>query len=566
MALLNYPQNFLDEQGNPKPGVYGPSPASIGLLSAGLGMLSAPTYSRVPGDMSGIGQGAMQGLQAYQNRMNQIMQQRQAYNQSLMQAQNQEMAKQRFQAEVDERKRLSAQRQRRVSQLPMLLEQIRNLGTPGIEQQVMGIQAMGDAGNIDGAYQAATNILGQKMPQKSELEYKEFGDNVIVIDKTTGKFVTQFNKANTSSGSSSGDNLTKGRMRSALFNADQNNDMDPLEYRQYYRTLQSDEAVKGTTTTAQGGTTLSQFSAALPGLPTPYEYALRNGIENPESIGISKEATLSSSLPGGGQKPLSATQSQEGRKLKQIGQAEEELNRLVEGGFDPTKMSIQAVLGFYTGALKQSPFTGDERSYEQVAEMGGAAIGYLFSGANVPREEMSRFRFVYYPIPGDSPADVARKKRARMSLIDYSNAMLPEEFRIKVKGLREEINNASDEEIQNPEKILEKTETITSNFSEISGNDAMSAAAEVAAELNLTPKEKPKRGIEKFPKSGKVSKVSVLPGDGISQILRAAGIKYTQPNIDEIIGYRLNKGRFNSDGTIKKSGGVIYIPKSIYRK
>ena len=560
MALLDYPQNFLDEKGNPKPGVFGPSPASMGLLSAGLGILASPEYTSRPQGLEPLGQAGLQGLQAYQNRLNQIQQQRQAYNQSLMQAQNQEMAKQRFQAEVDERKRLATQRERRVSQLPMLLEQIRNLGTPGIEQQVMGIQAMGDAGNIDGAYQAATNILGQRMPQKAELEYKEFGDNVIVIDKNTGKFVTQFNKANTSAASSSSDNLTTGRMRSALFKADQNNEMDPLVYRQYYRTLQSDDAVKGTTTTAQGGTTLSQFSPALPGLPTPYEYALRNGIEDPEKIGISKEATLSSSLPGGGQKPLSATQSQEGRKLSQIGQAEEELDRLVEGGFDPTKMNLQSVLGYYTGALKKSPFAGDERSFEQVAEMGGAAIGYLFSGANVPREEMSRFRFVYYPIPGDSPADVARKKRARMSLINYSNQMLPEQFRIKVKSLREDINNASDEEIQKPDKILDKTEEITSNFSEISGNDAMTAAAEVAAELNLPPKEKPKREVKRN-NAGRVYEVSVLPGDGASKILQAAGIKFSEDNIKALI--RANKKRFDKNRQLINSGGFLIIPKAI---
>ena len=170
MALLDYPQNFLDEQGNPKLGVYGPSPASIGLLSAGLGMLSAPTYSRVPGDMSGIGQGAMQGLQAYQNRMNQIQQQRQAYNQSLMQAQNQEMAKQRFQAEVDERKRLVAQRERRVSQLPMLLEQIRNLPIKGIDQTVAAIRAQAEAGDVAGAYNAATGVIQQKLPNQDPIQ------------------------------------------------------------------------------------------------------------------------------------------------------------------------------------------------------------------------------------------------------------------------------------------------------------------------------------------------------------------------------------------------------------
>jgi len=569
MALLGYPEHLLDEQGNPKPGVTGPSPASMGLLSAGLGMLSTPTYSRLPGDMSGIGQGAMQGLQAYQERLNQIQQQRKDYNQSLMQAQNQEMAKQRFGLEMGEAKRQQQLRDQKIKELPNLLQSLRQLGTPGIDRQIIGIESMARSGNVDGAYQAATNILSQKIPQKTELEYKEYGDNVLVIDKTTGKFVAQFNKGDSTS--PSGDNLTEGRLLNSLFRAAKNKDIEPIEYQQIYRAMQEKNSVKGTTTDATGGTTLSVYSAPIMGIPTPWEYAQSSGIEDPSSLGIQKSGAYSGSLPGGGQKPLSATQGQEGRKISQIAEAEVFYNELLEKGFDPSKMNATNVFGYYTGKLKSSPFTGDARSYEQIAEMGGASIGYLFSGANVPTEEMHRFRLVYYPIPGDSPSDIARKKRARLSLINYSNQLLPEEFQVKVSGLMNNIKKKTPKELTDPEaqnEILNETESLIPEPGSVEDDNAAEVAAEVAASLDLGSKkpEKPKRGIEKFQKSGKVSKVSVLPGDGISQILRAAGLKYTQPNIDEIVGYRLNKGRFNPDGTIKKSGGVIYIPKSIYRK
>ncbi len=110
--------------------------------------------------MSGIGQGAMQGLQAYQERLNQIQQQRKDYNQSLMQAQNQEMAKQRFGLEMGEAKRLEDRRKQMVSELPNLLEQMRSLPIPGIEQQIASIQAMANAGAPEKAYQARSNHHG----------------------------------------------------------------------------------------------------------------------------------------------------------------------------------------------------------------------------------------------------------------------------------------------------------------------------------------------------------------------------------------------------------------------
>jgi len=190
MALLDYPQNFLDEKGNPKPGVFGPSPASMGLLSAGLGILASPEYTSRPQGLEPLGQAGLQGLQAYQNRMNQIQQQRQAYNQSLMQAQNQEMAKQRFQAEVDERKRLAAQRERRVSQLPMLLEQIRNLPIKGIDQTVAAIRAQAEAGDVAGAYNAATGVIQQKLPNQDPIQTKQ-------IPGTQSMLVTQGNEYKT---------------------------------------------------------------------------------------------------------------------------------------------------------------------------------------------------------------------------------------------------------------------------------------------------------------------------------------------------------------------------------
>lgn len=548
MALLDYPQNFLDEQGNPKPGVYGPSPASIGLLSAGLGMLSAPTYSRVPGDMSGIGQGAMQGLQAYQNRMNQIMQQRQAYNQSLMQAQNQEMRKQQFQAQVDERKRLATQRERRKSQLPMLLEQIRNLGTPGIEQQVMGIQAMGDAGNIDGAYQAVTNILGQKIPEKAELEYKEFGDNVIIINKTTGKPLMQFNKSNTSS---SKDGLFEGSGGGKAFlNVLFENLKTPenpgagLAYESYYLTPDRITVSKDPTDPNSPLVTKEIYPKIPESLRSVYE-PLYGKQPEPKIIEGTEKVKA----------PSDTTRKSYGFAERMV----DSLTAMDEIEKDGYRPGIE-VYNYATSpseATRQLMLSGmstQDKIYVGHMQNWIRANLRLESGAAIPPEEMEGEYRTYFYTPGvlerfgltqTEDADVNKIFNAyRDNRVRTTKNMITQAGNLWKKG---------DPKFVNPYDPKKPESNIETNNAPVKPDDKK--GEEILSKYNL-PKKKSDRQI-KYTKANKPFKVEVLSGDGASDILNSIGVEPTVDNINRLIA--ANKKRFKNK-MIKDAGGFLLIP------
>ncbi len=531
MALLGYPDHLLDEQGNPKPGVTGPSPASMGLLSAGLGMLSTPTYSRLPGDMSGIGQGAMQGLQAYQERLNQIQQQRKDYNQSLMQAQNQEMAKQRFGLEMGEAKRLEDRRKQMVSELPNLLEQMRSLPIPGIEQQIASIQAMANAGAPEKAYQAAVTIMGQKIPTKTNVQHKMIpGTNSgYLVDETSGQFLGQFTTGETKKYGTS----LHGKDALAFLKK-QNPDfqLDGIESNLVVETHPDGTYKSHKYVTGKKGALNSAQTSLLDSYSKRFEAH-----------------------------PL----------LKQADQVIEKYQYLDNlGKSNPDgKMGVQDVAMIF-GFMKAL----DPNSVVRETEYATAAN----AGIGVPEIIWRNFNRAK---DGDILLPSVRKKMIETAKLAVESR-IPQFKTLRNSWLKRSDTLGLDQEtlglfLRNPFDALDAVSQETTPPPKVTevpepGPVEDDNAAELwpkwQASLDLGPKEpeKPKRGIEKFQKSGKVSKVSVLPGDGISQILRAAGLKYTQPNIDEIIGYRLNKGRFNSDGTLKKSGGVIYIPKSIYRK
>lgn len=524
MALLDYPENFLDEEGNPKPGVYGPSPASMGLLSAGLGMLSSPTYSRIPGDMSGIGQGAMQGLQAYQNRMNQIQQQRKDYNQSLMQAQNQEMAKQRFALEMGEAKRIEGRRKQMVSELPNLLEQMRSLPIPGIDQQIASIQAMANAGATEKAYQAAVTIMGQKIPTKSNVKHKLLpGTNAgYIYDETTGQFLGQF---------TTGETKKYGTTLAGQDAFEYMKELDPA--------FELDGPISNLVVERHPDNTLKNVK---------YIRGKTGALNDAES------KLLERTLNRWGQHPL----------LKAADLAISQYLTLEElGKSNPDgKMGVQDVAMIF-GFMKALDPTSVVRESEY-ATAANAGIG-------VPEQI---WRAYNKAIDGEILLPEVRKeiiatakkavKAKRKQLESVRSSFLKRGKLLKVPESEMEFY------LRNPYSILdEPTETppppkVTEVPEPGSVEDANAAniAAEVAASLDLIPKEpeKLKRKVKRN-NAGRAYEVQVLPGDGASKILQAAGIKYSEENIKALI--RANKKRFNKNRELVSSGGYLLIPKAI---
>ena len=522
MALLGYPQNFLDEQGNPKPGVYGPSPASMGLLSAGLGILASPEYTSRPQGLEPLGQAGLQGLQAYQNRMNQIQQQRQAFNQSLMQAQNQEMAKQRFQAEVDERKRLSAQRQRRVSQLPMLLEQLRNLPIKGIDQTVAAIRAQAEAGDVAGAYNAATGVIQQKLPNQDPLQVKQIpGTDQMMIQKGNEfKGVVPMSGARSTSTKES---LIGPQAVEFIKNV----------YPDYVFPVGQEPIVK----IDNGKLVDIKFLKTDEDFGKDKRDATMQMAQQWENVEVVKDLT------------------------GQVNQLKK-LEAWVDQPSGPGDLAI--IFGFMKTLDPSSIITDSEQ--ESAAK----------AGLNVPE---TVFRYFKQVGTGQLLSEPQRKlflQVAKQAVLANKDAIDPfiKKYieRGKAYGIKEGIiRNAV---IRNPldrlEEANEPTITPPVNTGPVDNNSADQIGSEAASlifgqnnsEVANEPVQNEKRDLKRD-KNNRVMEVQVMPGDGLFQILQAAGIKNNQTNIDKIIDYRLNNKRFNKDRTIKNPGGYIFIPKEI---
>jgi len=519
MALLGYPEHMLDEEGNPKPGVTGPSPASMGLLSAGLGMLSSPSHSRLPGDMSGIGQGAMQGLQAYQQRLAQIQQQRKDYNQSLMQAQNQEMAKKRFGLKMGEAKRIQARRQQMVSELPNLLEQIRTLPIPGIEQQIASIQAMAKAGAPEKAYQAAVTIIGQKLPQKHNVQHVMIPDTNVgyFIDQTTGEFKGQFSTAATKN---YGTNLSGDAAVEFMASKDPKFKLDGpasnlVVQRNPDGSYKGHKYIKGNI----GGTN---------------EFQLRFGnalIDKYDSHHVTKEtdkAILSY------------------KALEKLGNSDPS---------QPGKMGMADMAIIFGFMRTLDPGSVVRESEYKVASSSGVSLPEQLVRTYFKAKEgdilLEETRNEILRVARDAllaksdHMDSIRKnfidRSARLMKMDPDSEDLSILFRDPYSALREETTTTTP-----PPKVTEVPVPVK-----------LEKGKNIIKKFNLPKVTKTDRQID-YTKGNKPYQVEVLSGDGASDILNAIGVDPSDPdNINRLI--KANKTRFKGN-QIKDPGGYMLIP------
>ena len=90
--------------------------------------------------------------------------------------------------------------------------------------------------------------------------------------------------------------------------------------------------------------------------------------------------------------------------------------QLAKGDYDPTKIKFDTWLAYIRESRLKMP--GPAKSYEDTAQVGARLFGYLMSGATVKEEEMTAMRTAFYPIPGDTEADVKRKREYRNAMVN----------------------------------------------------------------------------------------------------------------------------------------------------
>ena len=205
MALLDfeaYPDYAMmtNEQGEreTKPWVSsGLSPLQMGLLSAGLSILGEPE------DTSGwvtegggfdpgvIARGALSGLGAFQQGHKGLQDQRKDFYTHRNALMDQVIQNQQAKREHEEYLTGKDLRKSMIEGLPNLFDSLQKTNIPGIQNRIPVLMAQAQAGDIKGAYQAATNLnsqLAKVTKGKPETIKLDNGQNVMVQKDSAGGF------------------------------------------------------------------------------------------------------------------------------------------------------------------------------------------------------------------------------------------------------------------------------------------------------------------------------------------------------------------------------------------
>ena len=195
MSLLGYPDWAVDEQGEERPWVTGPSPISQALTAAGLGLLSRG--SKVDPwiwggiDLSGIGEAGLLGLDQYGKATQNLHGARKDFYDARSDRESQIRENRKLQLEEEERNRLLNINKSMVTGLPNLLKQLEGTNIPGIQNRIPVLRAQAEGGDIKGAYQSATNLTSQlaKVTKgKPEIIKLDNGQSVMVQKDSAGGF------------------------------------------------------------------------------------------------------------------------------------------------------------------------------------------------------------------------------------------------------------------------------------------------------------------------------------------------------------------------------------------
>ena len=514
MALLGYPDWAVDKEGNESPWVTGPSPISQALFTAGLGMLADdeidPWIQEGGGiDLSGLAKGVLLGLQRYGQATQDLHGSRKDYYSALAEREKQLRENQRFKQEQKLVLQSEQDRQRMIDNFPAVLKAINDSGRPEFQASVNMLKSMFMV-DPNKAATSAMNIISQLEATPGEIKIQDIPGTDSKIMTQDGKFVGQVK----GSGSSSIDNLTKGRLRSSLLSGT----LDAPQYIAQYDMLLREngkEVIEGTKT---GASKTYLVSPQLGGLPSKFDYIKNLGL-NPEDYGVTEESSSLRELIGESKKKEGAEEKKLRLKVKTISLTEGSLDTLLATGFDPTKQEPEA---FWNYLFNDKPipvpnkqtepdkctYWQNARSYENMAMTGSQMFGYLVSGAAVRPDEMKTMRQIWYALPGDNPSDVARKKALRDAIVKMSKEMSVAEIAQRFEGI----------DLSNPD-----------------------TATEALIERLGTPEPQ--------------NLARIQPGDGASQILARNGIPVTTTNIQKL---RV------ANPTVIKSNGEVYGPWQNY--
>ena len=456
MSLLGYPDWAVDEQGNERPWVTGPSPISQALTAAGLGLLSrgSKVDPWIGGgiDLSGIGEAGLLGLDQYGKATQNLHGARKDFYDSRRQQQDQLIKNEefalKFQSLEDKKK-----------QFPNLIKELRAMNDSAINIKLPALVQLGSS-DINSAYNAATNILsavgktrlGDIKTKNGVIYQEELGPGGIKIGE---KYLAQDTKGDSIK-------LSTPEITGQLFNSSANlkdwnlggqqgekpGGLSVFKYNSMYREKMRIDKDKIKVTNKLGETKDIIKTNLIEGILDPTAYAIMKGMDTAKikALGIDKPLIDTKEYTSEAKRTI--TEAKDIGKVGIIAQVE---NSLEKQTFDPTKISLQQYGQYFTGGAL--PLPGPARSYENMALAGSRMFGYLFSGATVKDDENRAMRMVLYPMPGDTPSDVARKLQFRQTVLELYKTYIPPD--IGKKLFKKIIADADNNQVTTPEEISE---------------------------------------------------------------------------------------------------------------
>lgn len=467
MALLEqYPEwamrtNAQNER-ETRPWVSGISPLASGLMAAGFGMMGDGASEWVGGggtNWDAMGRGGLLGLQAYQKANNDLQDQRSAFFDQRRLEEAHAMDTNKFQTEkmdLEEKKK----------KFPGMIRELRALNNPAITAKLNALTIMGQ-GDIDTAYNTAYNLLSttSKQWEKPELI------NGSLFQKTKDgewKYISTPSKSTTKL-KLSGPDITGQLFDSSAKLKEWNlggrkglkpNSLDIFKYNSMYREKMRIDKDKIKITNKLGESKEIIEERLIKGILDPTSYAILNGMDTAKikALGIDKPLINTREYTSEAKRTLT-----EAKDIGKVGIIQQVENSMAQDTFDPTTVTMAQYGQYFTSGFL--PATGDfsekARSYENMALAGSRMFGYLFSGATVKDDENRAMRQVLYPMPGDSPNDVARKTTFRQTILDLYATYIPPD--ISKKLFARVITNAKNNQTTTPEEVEEIVEEAKPN-------------------------------------------------------------------------------------------------------
>lgn len=421
MSLLGYPDWAVDEQGEKRPWVTGPSPISQALLTAGLGILADDSVSPWVGgggiDLSGIAKGGLLGLEQYGKATQNLHGARKDFYNALSDRENQLIQNEehalKFQSLEDKKK-----------QFPNLIKELRAMNDSAINIKLPALVQLGSS-DINSAYNAATNILSAA--SKTRLGDIKTRDGIIYQEQLGpgGEKIGEEFKAQVSTSNppklSSFDRLNLALKPGGV-------PLGPGEFQRLRNNHLQKETKFPKRYTEENVEQLLRVSPNY--IPDVFEYiekyqphlmtkpdgSIKTKEELKTEFNLSEPQKAIEEITSGIKKP-SSDSVRDLLKISGIKFTDKFLEQqLAKGDYDPTKIKFDTWLAYIRESRLKMP--GPAKSYEDTAQVGARLFGYLMSGATVKEEEMTAMRTAFYPIPGDTEADVKRKREYRNAMVN----------------------------------------------------------------------------------------------------------------------------------------------------